>query len=694
MKVPLHWLVSYLNGQDLPLQNLIRQMPLAGFEIESVEKKADDVILDFAITPNRGDCLSVRGLAREIACLNNLPFEENLISVKTGTHFKIESKLDSHFRRDDGSYVKISAPAACPLYVARIIQNIPKNIKTPEWIKDRIIKSGLESIHPIVDIANYVMLELGQPIHAFDADKIRSLEVRFAKNKETIEVLGGQRLMLAKNTLVIADDHGVQAVAGVIGGLRASVSDQTVNIFLESAHFSPQVIAGRARQYGLQTEAAQRFERGVDPALPLVALEYVTQLIVQHLGGGAGEISITKGDALPTPKSIELREDRIQRILGCEFFSEEMQRILTALGMKLESSSALYNNFFVTPPTFRFDIATEIDLIEELARIRGYETIPTHMPRIEQLAPEQNQINHFQKIRETLVQRGYREIISYSFIGERLQQQCFPGEEVVKLKNPLSSEFAIMRTSLWPSLLSTWKYNVNHQQTRARIFEIGRVYFPNYLEKEQHLDQPMMLAGLIAGTVLPEQWSVTSTHVDFFDLKGDVETLLKLLGLSVDFVHSEHSVLHPGQSADIFHERKMMGSLGRLHPSLQQSFDLGEPVYLFELMLDKILFSSEMRFEEISKFPSVRRDFAFLVTQTQPVGEILEFVKSKLGMVCQEVILFDIYQGKNISSTQKSIAFGVIFQALEVTWSDEKVNAISEDLIHALQKRFGMILRE
>ncbi|MCD6047798.1 MAG: phenylalanine--tRNA ligase subunit beta [Gammaproteobacteria bacterium] len=687
MKVSLNWLRDYFEKNYLPVAQAFPSakeidffMPRGGFEVESMEQAGNDTLIDFSITPNRGDCMSVRGLVREIACLG---FADAAVPLQKATTFAAE--------KEHLASVKIDAPSACPLYTGCFIRKMPQNKKAPAWMIERLEKSSIESIHPVVDICNYVMLEMGQPLHAFDADKVKNLCVRFAQNGEKLTVLGGQTLTLASNTLVIADDHGAQAVAGVIGGLDSGVAPATTNIFLESAHFAPEAIAGRARQYGLHTEAAQRFERGVDPALPLIALDYAAALIIEHLGGEIGEYVISKGSEISAPKAIPLRKSRIERILGYEIPSATVEKILTALEMKVQQLSADYQ---VTPPTFRFDIAKEVDFIEELARVYGYDHLPLHQPRIEQLAPTQMAVDQFQKIRATLTSQGFREIISYSFIGENLQAQCMPNDKAVKLKNPLSAELAIMRTSLWPSLLNTAQYNFNRQQARARYFEIGRVYFNEHDAAKACLKQPMMLAGLMAGAAVPEQWSNKASETDFFDLKGEVELLLDSLKLPITFEKSERPMLHPGQAAKIISQDKVIGHLGRLHPSLQQDFGFAVPVYLFELALEEIALPVHIKCQEISKFPSVRRDFAFLLNRGQAVGEIINFVKAKLGALCVDVIVFDIYQGKNMPADQKSLAFGVVLQDKQETLADEKVTQLSEGLIQSLQTKFAMVLRD
>lgn len=686
MKVSLNWLKNYSDAakNNMPsLDHLLTQLPMAGFEIDTIESVADDFLLDISITANRGDCLSVRGLSREIACLNHFVFDDWILSTK----------LHAWQQPTATGFVDIQAKDACTFYAGALIENITNTKPLPNWILDRLEKSGLDSINPIVDICNYVMLATGQPLHAFDAKAIHALQVRMAQAGETIQVLGGQTITLECNTLVIVDQQGVQAIAGIIGGTSSAVNENTTSIFLESAHFIPEAIAGRARQYGLQTEAAQRFERGVDPALPLLALNYATQLILEYLGGTLGVCHITHGNALPKPNVIGLREARIQRILGTPFAPHLIEQILPALGMLLEKMDETH--WQVTPPSFRFDVQKEVDLIEELARVNGYDNIPTHTPQVKTLASAwPDDVLSCGTI--ILVNRGYFEIISYSFISETLQQQCFPDIAAVKLRNPISSELAMMRNSLWPSLLATLQYNVNRKQTRARYFEVARVYHPEWNQALGSVEQNLLLAGLTYGPLYPEQWGIKSVEGDFFDLKANIMAIFTELGIAarIRFVAAQNIMLQTGQCAEILLDDQVIGLAGRLHPRLQQYFELSKAVYLFEINSSKLPQKCIPTYHEMSRFPLVRRDFAFLVPRHEPIDDILSFVKSSVGGPCQEVILFDVYQGKNIPVEQKSIAFGVVLQDMHATLTDEQINHITTELVQGLSQKFSMQLRD
>lgn len=685
MKVSLSWLKAYSTAAKNnmpPLDTLLAQLPMAGFEIDAIEQYVEEQVLDISITANRGDCLSVRGISREIACLNHFTFDDWILHIKPQAWQKSA----------ETNFVQLEAKEACTFYAAASIQNI--SIKPlPAWLIDRLQQSGIASIHPIVDICNYVMLLTGQPLHAFDAKKITALQVRMAAAGETIQILGGQTITLDSNTLVIADTQGVQAIAGIIGGLSSAVDEKTTDIFLESAHFLPEVIAGRARQYGLQTEAAQRFERGVDPALPLFALSYASQLILEYVGGTLGTLYSKEGNLPLNIEAITLRGQRIQRILGTSFAPHLVEQILPALGMSLEKLDE--TRWQIVPPSFRFDIRTEIDLIEELVRIDGYYNIPIKSPQVYAPAPAQeNQALLCSTV--TLVNRGYLEIISYSFISETLQQLCFSTQQAVSLQNPLSSELAVMRSSLWPSLLSTLQYNVNRKQTRACYFEVGRVYQTDWDPTIGSVQQNLILSGLRYGANCPEQWGIKTALSDFFDLKADLMAVFTALRIAkkIRFVAGQAAMLQTGQAAEILLADQLIGFAGRLHPSLQQHFELPHPVYLFELYLEKLPVKPTPTYQEISRFPMVRRDFAFLAPHTQAVDTILETVKLITGDLCQSVILFDVYQGKNIPSEQKSIAFGVILQDIQTTLTDERVNQISEQLIHQLSQKFSLKLRD
>lgn len=680
MKVALEWLKNntYLPAfpKELSAELLAKKLTMAGLELETL----DSDVLELSITPNRGDCLSLRGLCREIAALCELEFTDFTLAG-----FELQPSKT-------GTTVEVQAPLACPLYAGCFIRAIDPTKKIPTQITHRLNAAGIDSIHPIVDICNYVMLDLGQPLHAFDAKKIADLIVRFAKKDETLILLNQQTVKLSEQTLIIADQNGPLAIAGVIGGLESSASENTTDIFLESAHFTPLAIAGQARRYGLNTDAAQRFERGVDPALPQIALMYAAQMITQYLGGKIESIPPT-GHFDSTREKILLTPNKIERLLGMKFTDAQVEKILSSLGMAAISQQ---QNWQVTPPSWRFDITQEEDLIEELARLQGYDHIPLKPASSPRIASEDKNILNQRQLQQILLQRAYHEIISYSFISEAWLKFYPENTPHIRLQNPLSNELAVMRQSLWPSLLNTLQYNLNRQQERARLFEFGRIYLPWLDQNSKTYVQPKMLAGLITGSISPKQWSAATREVDFFDLKADVEALLAHFSSLENFCFKrdeQNFWLHPKQAATIFYQNKKIGTLGCLHPEIQKQLDLPSKVYLFEISIDELVNPVKPIFHEISKFPLVTRDFAFIVDRQLAIGDLLKVVRKNLGEKLNTLNLFDVYEGKGIAENQKSIAFNISLQKIEGTWQDEEVDAISQNLITSIEKEFAAKLR-
>lgn len=661
---------------ELNAQTVAHQLTMVGLELEQSEQQAEDTILELNITPNRGDCLSVRGLCREIAVLNDLAFKDCP---------KIDGKpVASH-------HVKLQAAEACPLYAGRWYEVPAEPQALPDEILSDLTASGIASIHPLVDLANYVMLLTGQPLHVFDADKIGALTVRFAEPQEKMLALNHKELSLQANTLVIADDHGVQALAGIIGGLASSVTPASRRVFVESAHFIPEAIAGRARQYGLQTDAAYRFERGVDPALPLVALDLFTQLAQKYQALIPGE-QVVVGQLVPAPEAIFLRASRIERVLGVEMHTGQIEKVLQSLGMKVTAQASGWQ---VIPPSNRFDLRLEADLIEELARIHGYDHIPAS-PLTNLTALPAQRLTKMHELASVLVHEAYHEIISYSFISENLHQHCFGEQKAIRLQNPLSSELAVMRLSLWPSLAQTYAYNQARQQQRAKLYEIGHVYLPEIDQALGTYQQPKMLAGLVCGSVHREEWGAPSRPVDFYDVKADVEKLLQCLAPLSEFRFEakSHAMLHPGQSAAIYYQGALLGHIGRLHPSLQQSLELLQPVYVFELSLQQLPDNQTPVFKAFSKFPLINRRFAFFVKRDLMMDDFCVAIRDHLGEHLVDFALFDVYQGKGVALDEKSVAFSVTLQNLAQTWTDQAIQALSDSLVAMLQHRFQARLRD
>ncbi|HYQ92476.1 MAG TPA: phenylalanine--tRNA ligase subunit beta, partial [Candidatus Competibacteraceae bacterium] len=533
----------------------------------------DDQIIDIDLTPNRGDCLGMAGVAREVGVLNRC-------EVSFITADPVVAVIDTVLP------VTLSAPADCPRYVGRVIREIDPNAKTPLWMQERLRRAGLRPISPLVDVTNYVMLELGQPMHAFDLHRLTGgIEVRRAQAGETLELLNGNRVDLDPNTLLIADHRGPLAIAGIMGGVASAVDDQTRDVFLESAFFSPTVIAGRARRYGLSTDSSHRFERGVDPQLQVRAMERATRLLLDITGGRPGPIiEAVAPEYLPAEPAIKLRSERIRRLLGLEIDAEQVVEILTRLGMAVADEG---DHWLVVPPSFRFDLLSEADLIEELGRIYGYSRLPSRTPLLRMgFHPQPETQVALSRWRETLIQRGFQEAITYSFVDPRFAQALDPERQPLALANPISEDLAVMRTTLWTGLVKALAYNQKRQQTRVRLFEVGL----NFQPQAGELMQERYIGGVAYGEALPEQWGKSRRVVDFFDLKADVEALLALTGRpdAFAFVAASHPELHPGQTARIDLDGRPCGWLGALHPAVERRLELEGPIYVFELQAEAI----------------------------------------------------------------------------------------------------------
>lgn len=641
----------------------------------------DDHILELKVTTNRGDCLSLQGLAREVAVLNGLNYQPHTIKP-------IPAVTSEKFP------VQLVAPDACPQYVGRVITGINLSLPSPLWMVEKLRRSGVRSINAVVDVTNYVMLELGQPLHAFDLDRLKgAIEIRYARAGEKLALLNEQTVELNQKTLVIADQQGPQAMAGVMGGQLSGVSSNTTAIFLESAYFNPLTISDAVQHYHFTSDSAHRFERGVDPELQAIAIERATALILQLVGGQPGPlIQVTDPHYHPTRKPIQLRRSRIKRILGIEIDDAKVTQILQSLGMMVVSKS---DGWEITPPSYRFDQHQEADLIEEIARIYGYNNIPTHLPeaKLNINVASENKIT-LTKIRQLLVDRDYHEAISYSFVPEHLQQKLDPNQVAQKLLNPISPDLAVMRTNLLPGLVQAVLYNQNRQENRIRLFEVGLCF----REINQELRQPLMLGGLVSGQVLPEQWGAAARAVDFFDLKADVEAIFALLGLPayqlapIDTQH--YPQFHPHQAANILYQNQSVGMIGALHPSLIQELEINNNVFIFELNLDLINNGLIPNFKAISKFPAVRRDLAFIFDKTITIASIQEKIVRATSGLLRNIKIFDIYQGNRIDSNKKSVAVGLIFQHTDHTLTDDEVNKEIAHIIKVLEQEFNAKLRE
>ena len=634
----------------------------------------NDDIIDVDLTPNRGDCLSIKGIAREVGVINQLPVSEVNVEPVVATI-------------SDSLTVNVKATEACPLFSARIIRGINIQATTPIWMQQKLLRAGLRCINPIVDVTNYVTLELGQPSHAFDLAKLKGdITVRFAQQDETIKTLAGDQIIFDDKTLVIADTKVPLDIAGIIGGMNSGVSDQTQDILLISAFINPLNIMGKARQYGIHTEASQRIERGVDPNIVVVALERATHLILEICGGQAAPIIEKKTEKyLPQRKTIILRRNQIKRILGIEIADDKVVDILQRLTMQVVPSETGWQ---VIPPTHRFDIVLEVDLIEELARIIGLQNIPS-IPLKENLImlPQLENKRSETALRQILVARGYQETLTYSFVNAKIEQLLTPDEEVIALQNPISKDASVMRTSIWANLVPAVLQNQKHQQMRTRLFEIGRVY---QRDKDNRVTQPLKIAGVISDIRLPQQWTSATEKVDFYDIKADIEVLLP----EAKFIAAEHPSLHPGQAAQVFLDKKAVGWVGMLHPKISQKLKLAVPVALFELDMAKIEQQILPQHQQISKFPAIRRDLAIIVAERVTFQQVYDIVSNSVGSLLAELNVFDIYKGSGIKPKHKSMALSLTLQHPERTLVDEEVANLMQTVCEQLQTAVQAELRE
>ncbi len=640
----------------------------------------DDASIELGLTPNRGDCLSLAGLAREVGAIYAAQVSPVAVAPVAAAH-------------DEVRPVEVLAPKACPRYLGRVIRNVDLSRPTPLWMVERLRRSDIRSIDAAVDITNYVMLEQGQPMHAFDLAEINGgIRVRLAEEGEKLVLLDGQEVSLRGDTLVIADHQRALAIAGVMGGEHSGVSSKTRDLFLESAFFDTIALAGKARSYGLHTDSSHRFERGVDSQLARQAIERATALLLEVVGGEAGPVieAVSQAD-LPQIAPITLRAERIDQMLGLQMDAAEVERLLTALGLSVSAQGA--GAWQVDVPSHRFDISLEVDLIEELGRLYGYNRLPVRYPQA-RLAPQAKAEARAElpALRRLLVARGYQEAITYSFIDPKLFELFSPGVEPLQLANPISADMAAMRSSLWPGLIKALQHNLNRQQSRVRLFESG-LRFVGQLEG---LKQEAMLAGVISGSRLPEGWANGRDGVDFYDLKADVEALLGYAGAAdaFSFVPGEHSALHPGQTARIERDGRLVGFLGALHPELAKTLGLDQPVFLFELVLAEVAAGRMPAFSELSRFPEVRRDLALLADRELPAESVLACIREAAGEWLTDLRLFDVYHGKGIDPHRKSLAVGLTWQHPSRTLNDDEVNTTTQNILTSLEERFNATLRK
>jgi len=638
----------------------------------------DDAVLDIDLTPNRGDCLSHEGIAREVAALAEAVFEPPYVIKPVDAAFA--SAID----------VVVEAPHACPRYLGVEVRGFNSSVETPLWMQERLRRCGIRPISLVVDITNYVLLELGQPMHAFDADRLQGgVVVRMAKEGESLTTLDGKTLTLKGNTLVIADASGPIALAGIMGGEATAVGESTTRIFFEAAHFTPGAIAGRARQYGLHTDSSHRFERGVDPQLPEKALWRAVGLLLELAGGEVSQLVRNEHvDHLPRPATIRLRQVKIERVLGMVFPAALVESLLRRLQFAIKAVEP--GVWDVTAPSWRFDITVAEDLIEELARLYGYNRLPesaVHAPLQLGQLPE-TQLDE-DRLRTALVERGYHEVITYSFIDRDSAERFAPDRALVSLANPLSEELSTLRPSLLPGLLKAVAYNQKRQQLRVRVFEIGRVF-----EREQaRYRQQLRIGGAIFGSRKPLHWDVPASPVDFFDVKGDVEVLLAAAGVQVSFEPADHPALHPGQSAQVVHQGEVIGWLGQLHPALYKPLKVAQPVFLFELALAPLLQARLPQVEVVSRFPEVSRDLAFVVDADVPAARLDAAIAAHAPGILKQWQWFDLYEGDNLPAGKKSLAVKLRFSDVERTLEDRDVEAAVTQIIEGVARETGAQLR-
>ena len=640
--------------------------------------KLDDNVIDISITPNRGDCFSIRGIAREIAVINQLQMNEADIKSVDATIA-------------DEKKVVISTEGA-PRYLGRVIKNVNVKAATPEWMEQALARSGIRTHSILVDVTNYVLMELGQPMHAFDLAKIEgTVHVRQAQPQEKLQLLNDQEVELQEDIMVIADDQKALAIAGIMGGLASSVTDDTTDIFLESAFFAPLAIAGRARRFGLHTDSSQRYERGVDFELPLIAMNRASQLIQELAGGEFGPITVAeKTEILPKREAIELKQAQVDQLLGYQLTADFIADALTRLGCEVTVKAE--GEWNVVPPSHRYDMAIYQDLIEEVARIDGYDNIQISLPSMDvQLAKYQDRFE-IAELRQTIVTLGYQEAISFSFADAKLEKQLNPQVNPLMLANPISSDLAAMRSTLLSSLIPCVQYNLNRQQSRVRFFELGLRFDYQDAKSIEDLKQIPTLALVAVGSQQPESWHVKPQPMDFFDFKGEIEEILAAGRVKVEYVRSERAWLHPGQSAEILVDGQSIGYLGRLHPSLENELDLST-TWVAELNQTAVLQSYVSNFTELSRFPSIRRDIALLISDNINVRDIQQLIEKTGGELLDSTWLFDVYTGQGVEEGKRSLAFALLWQHPSRTLEDAEIKSGMDNIIQVLENTYQATLR-
>ena len=639
----------------------------------------DDNVFDIDLTPNRADCLSILGVAREISALYAMPYQSANVNQQA------EITSDATFAVD------VTAPEDCPRYCGRIIQGVDVCAVSPIWMQERLRRAGVRSINIVVDICNYVMLELGQPMHAFDLNKLQGkIEVRHAQAGEMLTLLDGKEISLQSSNLVIADQAKALALAGIMGGLESAVQDSSGDIFLESAFFDPITIAGKARDFGLHTDSSHRFERGVDPELAPIALARATNLILELASGNAGVVVEVKNEHyMPRSSSIMLQCANVSKLLGIEIGPAEIKQVLENLSCQINELND--NELEVIPPSYRFDLNIDVDLIEEIARIRGYDALPT-LPFTASAAGVAETQPRFQ-LQQAMMEAGYNEAVTFSFTEEKYCR-LFSDSSAKSLANPISSELSTMRTSLWPGLCMAANYNLKRQQSSVRLFELGR----KYLVESAAVDHIDLLAGIAVGDAYPRQWGVDARNIDFYDVKGELDDLFARLSMAsqIEYQTADQLIgLHPGKSAQIFYGQDCIGAIGVLHPNQAKEFELtGKEVVVFEVMTDKLFEPRErVNFQKWSKFPSVSRDLSLIVKQNVSVQTLLDSVTSLGIPELKDISVFAVYTGKGVPEGTKSVSLGLILQDFSSTLTDQKVEELITNITSVLASSTGAQLR-
>jgi phenylalanyl-tRNA synthetase beta chain len=657
--------------QDAPVGQDIRQY-----------LQLDDRIIEVDLTPNRADCLGIKGLAREVGVLNKQAVSEPQITAVTAAI-------------SDKKGITLSAPDACPRYLGRIVRNVNVQAPSPLWLTEKLRRCGVRSIDAVVDITNFVLLELGHPMHAFDLAAIDGdINVRLAEEGEKLVLLDESEVTLKANTLLIADSSKALAMAGVFGGLHSGVTAQTKDVFLESAFFAPLAIAGKARQYGLHTDASHRYERGVDPQLQHAAMERATALLLQICGGEAGPVVEAVSEShLPKVADISLTEAKLARILGISIAKAEVTAIFSRLGLNVSETA---DGWQVSVPGYRFDISIAEDLIEEVARVYGYNSIPNVAPQAALKMRSFNEAElNVQRLRTVLVDRGYQEAITYSFVDPKVQQQLFPQQTALVLPNPISADMSAMRLNLWPGLLQTVQYNQNRQQSRIRLFEYGLKFIPD-ATAEGGVRQEAVIGGVIVGSMHNEHWNMENRVADFYDMKGDVEALLAQTSASGQFrfVTAEHSALHPGQTAAIYRGDVLAGYVGALHPEAERKLGIKGKTYLFELNVAALGLRDIVQARELSKYPANRRDLAVVVKSEVRFADIAATIKKVGGNQLVDLKLFDVYTGQGVAEGFKSLAIALTLQDIARTLEDKDIQQLVNQVVNALSEEFNATLRD